>query len=455
MNPLKAILECLEWLLRGQDRDNRTDTEPEPEEPEEPEPLEALDLESDDQQQAGQSHHSGVRIRAEQDLEGLECRISDQTSGLVMAYLKDGGGDILERRSIDTLEAGDTFTFTTPLEAGKGYQVVCAAGGAPYDRGRSHVEYPIKSEVLVATAGIYTGGGTETTRYCYNIDQIRPLRSVEEDQPQVALGAVKPSDPMPDYHSATGLEATRGENCYVVDDPAGGDEKVLEVFYPEEEILGINERVYLENAVGYEPKVVHGRYEIFFPETFEIRQGYHHGGTKLPGVADHRGDPPDNEGGGAGGVRNPGSYSDRKFASSRDGLYNETVGADIPINSQVYDATYDPRKHPYGWHHCWSKGVNKGSWYTIDYRTVLNTPGESDGRILGWINGELAFDSDELAKEDDEFDGYLFLEEKFAERGIPYWRRHYHYGGEWGSPKDQSLYERNLSIWVDDNVPEM
>ncbi|WP_126665223.1 hypothetical protein [Haloterrigena salifodinae] len=256
---------------------------------------------------------------------------------------------------------------------------------------------------------------------------------------------MKPSEPTPDYHSATGVEATRAERCHIVDDPAGGGGKALEVFYPEDEILGINERVYLENAVGYEPRVAHARFELFFPEDWQTWDDGINGGTKLPGWADHRGTEED-PGGAAGGNHNQGaSYSMRMGSPCQGGIHDASGGAEVPFLSQVYDATVDPDEHKHGWHHCWTEGGSKGEWTTIDYRITLNTPGVPDGRLEGWVNGVKAWDYDE----------YLFLEEEFADRGIPYWRRHYHFGGDWGSPVDNDLYERNLSIWVDDNVPEM
>ncbi|MDG5762056.1 hypothetical protein QA600_22335 [Natronococcus sp. A-GB1] len=138
-----------------------------------------LDLATDDESQPFQSNQSGVTIEPTEPVDGLECRISPRTRGLITAYLADSSGTVLERQSIATLDPGETFTFGTALNAGETYWVLCDARGRDYVRGRAEVSYPIESDSLVATQGLFTGTGNQTSSYRYCLDRIRPATDPE------------------------------------------------------------------------------------------------------------------------------------------------------------------------------------------------------------------------------------------------------------------------------------
>ncbi|ELY91486.1 hypothetical protein C484_10676, partial [Natrialba taiwanensis DSM 12281] len=319
-----ALLELLKLIFGGTDNDSGNDNEqPEPDEPDtqptpepepEPEPapepeLEPLGLLEDSSAQKGQTRHSGVRIRTKQALEGLECRLSDRTSGVTMAYLKTVPGEIIESQPI----TDRTVRFTSSLESDSGYQVVCAAGGNVYERGRRIVDYPVKSEALDATHGIYSSGGSQSRKYRYNFAEIQPLTDSPRDAP---VAGVSEGEPKPDYHSQKLRETTRAERCHIVR-TGDGDGDALQVNYPEGETDGINERVYLENAVGYEPEVAHARYELYVPDDWEVWNDGINGGTKLPGWANQA------EGGASGGHHNQGAaWSCRMNTPCQGGTYD-------------------------------------------------------------------------------------------------------------------------------------
>ena len=50
----------------------------------------------------------------------------------------------------------------------------------------------------------------------------------------------------------------------------------------------------------------------------------------------------------------------------------------------------------------WDDGVDgqvyfqPGQWHRIEVRVVMNTPGVLDGQMQGWLDGKLAFDSNEF-----------------------------------------------------------
>ncbi|MDG5762055.1 hypothetical protein QA600_22330 [Natronococcus sp. A-GB1] len=134
-----------------------------------------LGLGSDEEGQSWGSLNgrSGVRIQTSQAVHGLECRLSTETEGLITAYLTTDDGDVLERQTIATLEAGETFSFDTRLDAYETYRVVFDARGRAYVRGRAAVDYPIQADTLEVTDGIY-GGEQLTSSYRYCIDQLTP-----------------------------------------------------------------------------------------------------------------------------------------------------------------------------------------------------------------------------------------------------------------------------------------
>ncbi|MFC6764873.1 hypothetical protein ACFQE6_07535, partial [Natrinema soli] len=144
----------------------------------------AIDLATDDETQSwnGLNKQSGIRFRARRELLGLECRISAGTNGLTIAYLTDDSGTILEQRSITEFDSGETFRFSTRLAATETYWVVCDANGADFSRGRAEVDYPLESDSLAVTHGIYAGDGTQSETYRYCLDLIQPTVLATESE---------------------------------------------------------------------------------------------------------------------------------------------------------------------------------------------------------------------------------------------------------------------------------
>ncbi len=174
----------------------------------------SLDLENDDQAQFGQRNRSGVRIQATDEITGLECRLSAETDGVTTAHLTDDSGSVLEQQAIGGLESGQTFTFDTALEADETYWVLCDADGQSYRRGRAAVDYPIESDVLVATHGIYTGSGARSNDYRYCIDRIQPADATLEIGTTLVLGT---DDQGQSWAGLTGQSGVRIETTEDVD----------------------------------------------------------------------------------------------------------------------------------------------------------------------------------------------------------------------------------------------
>ncbi|TYL39423.1 hypothetical protein CV102_08855 [Natronococcus pandeyae] len=187
-----------------------------------------LDLERDGEAQSwsGLSNRSGVRLNATETISGLECRVSTETAGLTTAYLTDDSGAVIDQQSIDDLEAGETFVLDTPLEAGETYWVVCDAGGQRYTRGRAAVDYPLESDVLEATHGIFAGDGARTENYRYCIDRIQPADSSIPIGATLALGSDEQGQSWSSLTEPSGVrlettEAADGLECRLSTETSG------------------------------------------------------------------------------------------------------------------------------------------------------------------------------------------------------------------------------------------
>jgi hypothetical protein len=151
-----------------------SESEPEPE-------VETIDLGDDEEGQSRDSldSPSGVRIRATESVDALECRLSAETDGVTTAYLTTDDvttatpaeDDVLDEQSIADLEAGDTFAFDVDLEADDVRWIVCDAEGDTYVRGRAGADYPVDGDLLEVTDGIY-GGYVQSEDYRYCLDRI-------------------------------------------------------------------------------------------------------------------------------------------------------------------------------------------------------------------------------------------------------------------------------------------
>ncbi|WP_049921021.1 hypothetical protein [Halopiger djelfimassiliensis] len=140
-------------------------------------------LPEDEQAQTGQSNESGVRFTATADMVGLEVTLSSEVDGLTAAFLKAGaGGEPVDEVDLSNRGAGDTVTFEYDVRAGRTYEVTADAGGGEYVRGRSSADYPYAGDELEVTAGVYTGGGSDTSNYRYNVSELRPILGSRDDR---------------------------------------------------------------------------------------------------------------------------------------------------------------------------------------------------------------------------------------------------------------------------------
>ena len=193
------------------------------------------------------------------------------------------------------------------------------------------------------------------------------------------------------------------------------DERSLRVDIPEGEsdATSLHYRFAEEST---EPEELWASYYVYFPESFEAPDQV----GKLPGPAGTYGN------GGWGGRRSNGTNG----WSARMGFKGD--GSDeIGIQYYVYHADTDGN---YGDFFIWDEKVSRGEWNRIDQYILLNDPGQADGVLMGWIDGEEAYnhrdirfrDTDELKIEDYWFDVY--------------------WGGMYDSPKDNWILFDDLTV---------
>jgi hypothetical protein len=78
--------------------------------------------------------------------------------------------------------------------------------------------------------------------------------------------------------------------------------------------------------------------------------------------------------------------------------------------------------------------LDNNRWYSIEQQVRLNTPGESDGILRGWVDGELAFE-----KTDVRFRSVATLKIEAV------WINVY-LGGTWAAEQDHHLYLDEIVI---------
>ncbi len=174
-----------------------------------------------------------------------------------------------------------------------------------------------------------------------------------------------------------------------------------------------------KDKTGREPEEIYFRYYLRLGSDWDPARG-----GKLPGIGGTYGR------GGWGGRPSNGrnGWSARgQFRGRKDGR--------TPIGFYCYHADMKGR---YGSEWIWEKDglgyLENNRWYCIEQYARMNTPGENDGVLRGWVDGQLAFEKTDVRMRD-----------------IPdlkiecIWINIYH-GGTWTAPSDDHLYIDNIVI---------
>ncbi len=121
-----------------------------------------------------------------------------------------------------------------------------------------------------------------------------------------------------------------------------------------------------ENSIGLHDEL-YLSYKVRFADGFDFRKG-----GKLPGF-------------GAGSAHSGGRQPD-----GYNGWSTRMMWVD---NGSAISYVYHPDKTAsYGDGMAWNASFGTGNWNTVETRVKLNTPGQRDGLIQGWMNGRLVFE---------------------------------------------------------------
>jgi hypothetical protein len=171
--------------------------------------------------------------------------------------------------------------------------------------------------------------------------------------------------------------------------------------------------------LGFEPEAVYFRYYLRFADDWDPERG-----GKLPGIAGTYG----RAGWGGRPANGQNGWSAR-------GLFDGRENGRTPIGFYCYHADMQGR---YGSHWVWDKDnlgyLANNRWYCVEQYARLNTPGQNDGVLRGWIDGKLAFEKTDVRMRDVDS---LKIE--------TVWINLYH-GGRWTSQSPDHLYIDNVAI---------
>ncbi|WP_226479945.1 polysaccharide lyase [Natrinema amylolyticum] len=194
------------------------------------------------------------------------------------------------------------------------------------------------------------------------------------------------------------------------------DSTACEVFFPSGSHYGADLSYGLEET---EPESMYASYWLYLDETFQPATD-----GKLPGFA-----------GRYAGTEREGGWGSRVTDgtngwSARGVFDTPDDDGNIRIGNYVYHVGMDT----YGSHAWWDTSLETERWYKIDQYIELNTPGESDGVLQGWVNQNRVYNSDDWHWRDTED---IRIQE--------FWCNFYH-GNTDPAPQDMTAYMDKLHI---------
>lgn len=199
------------------------------------------------------------------------------------------------------------------------------------------------------------------------------------------------------------------------------DDRSLRVDIPEGESDGASLHYWFAEESS-EPEELWASYYLYFPESFEVTDQV----GKLPGPAGTYG------AGGWGGRQSDG----RDGWSARMG-FREINSDEIGLQYYVYHAGMDDE---YGEFFIWDQSLWRGQWYRIDQYILLNDPEQANGVLMGWVDGEPAYD-----------DRSIRFRTTPELRIEDYWFNVY-WGGMYDSPRDNWILFDDLVVRTNGDV---
>lgn len=226
-------------------------------------------------------------------------------------------------------------------------------------------------------------------------------------------------------------------NLFYTDETVEGSHS-MEFCFPNDEKMGFD----LKTAIDREEAWV--QYYLKFQDGFDVTDDDFKDGVdwanggKFPGFVWRTGSAGCAGGGdwydGCDGWSARGMFWDPKKAGYSP--HNET--GKILLSYYVY---HQDQNSEYGDSVYWTTNdaglVKSGVWYEITMHAKMNTPGEADGVLEAWVDRTKAYAGTD----------WRFRPADRNDVNVGAWWHVAYFGGGWSSPKDQSLYTDELSIY--------
>lgn len=196
---------------------------------------------------------------------------------------------------------------------------------------------------------------------------------------QTPIGLYTPKQLSQEWNNPAWNSGVKNERVHVVSNPDEPSDHVLAVDYPVAVYGPQNGGAQWPLKLNSSHDELYVSYRVRFPDGFDFVQG-----GKLPGLTGGAG----NTGGGR--------------PSGQDGWSARIMWKeDGNIVQYVY---YPDQSGFYGENMPWQRRFTPGKWQQVETRIVMNRPGQRDGIIQSWLDGELVLDRRNIRFRDtDEF----------------------------------------------------
>lgn len=244
-------------------------------------------------------------------------------------------------------------------------------------------------------------------------NSVSEVKAIHDEEPDLLVRFEKEED-------LQVFSVSRSENISFVENSDSWG-KVMRVDVPEGNHYGM-EMDYLFDGVDE----VYMSWQQYIPSHWTSADGTH---MKFPGIGNR-----DQHGWGGRRADGTGGWSVRTGVRDRP-AYNDSLSVEFYV--------YHMDMGDWGSVYSWDADENgatifRGEWTEITNYVRVNTPGERDGIIRGWVNGNLAFEKLDIGLR---AEGY----EQYDIREIMW---HVYHGGADASPLDQHILFRDLKIWL-------
>lgn len=217
----------------------------------------------------------------------------------------------------------------------------------------------------------------------------------------------------------------------ILSDPSGENRDVTAIWCPQDDVVsssvvwGPDENRDSGQTGENHPDAVYARYHMLYPDGVAMDDPDGHG-TKVPGISGLYED----------GVASGGTAADGRSWSAR--MYARSNAGDVDANYySLYYYVYDVANSSTGALYKWDGTYPVGEWLEITEYVQMNTPGESDGILRGWVDGNQVYEKTD----------WQFRSADWPNVGITRaYAAYIYWGGSWGTPTDRYMYFKDFSV---------